>query len=100
MSTSHTFPAVKERRCDTLPHELLSLKKNTSWSWGKMNREFHRVMGHEGPCRYTLFRYAMGMVKRRNVVTERYVREATHRVTVQLAPRELSEGGDMTMPLV
>ncbi len=56
-----------------------------------MNREFHRVMGHEGPSHTTLFRYALGMVKQRNVVTERYVREATHKVTVQLTQKELSE---------
>ena len=76
---------------ETLPKKLLSLKKKTSWSWGKMKREFHRVMDHEGPSHTTLFRYAMRMVKQRNVVTERYVREATHKVTVQLTQKELSE---------
>jgi len=51
-----------------------------------MCREIHRVMGEEGPSHTTLLRYASGHVKRRNVVTERYVREAIHKIT-----RELSE---------
>ena len=41
-----------------LTKELLNLKKKTSWSWERMCREFHRVMGHEGPTHTTLFRYA------------------------------------------
>ena len=69
-----------------LPKELLSLKKKTSWSWEKMCREFHRVMGAEGPSHTTLFRYALGKVQRRNVLTERYVREAIRKIT-----REQSE---------
>ncbi len=56
-----------------------------------MCREFHRVMGEEGPSHTTLFRYAMGKVKRRNVLTERYVREAIQKVTVELVQKELSE---------
>ncbi len=68
----------------TLSKELLSLKKQTSWSWERMCREFHRVMGHEGPSHTTLFRYATGKVKRPNVVTEHYVREAIHKITVEL----------------
>jgi len=51
-----------------------------------MSREFHRVMGQQGPSHTTLLRYSTGNVKRRNVVTEQYVREATHKIT-----RELSE---------
>ncbi len=49
-----------------------------------MCREFHRVMGEEGPSHTTLFRYATGRVRRRNVLTERYVKEAIDRVTVEL----------------
>ncbi len=49
-----------------------------------MCREFHRVMGQEGPAHTTLFRYAVGKVQRRNVLTERYVKEAIDRVTVEL----------------
>ena len=56
-----------------------------------MCREFHRVMGVEGPSHTTLFRYATGKAKRRNVLTERYVREAIHKVTVELIQKELSE---------
>ncbi len=67
-----------------LPKQLLSLKKKTSWSWERMCREFHRVMGEEGPSHTTLFRYATGRVRRRNVLTERYVKEAIDRVTVEL----------------
>ncbi len=70
-------------REETLRKQLLSLKKKTSWSWERMARELHRVMGHEGPSDTTLFRYAIGNVKRRNVVTEQYVREAIHKVTVE-----------------
>jgi len=66
---------------ETLPKQLLSLKKKTSWSWERMCREMHRVMGEEGPTHTTLFRYASGRVKRPTVVTERYVREAIHKVT-------------------
>ncbi len=67
----------------TLPKQLLRLKAKTSWSWEKMCRQFHRVMGEEGPSHTTLFRYATGKVRRRNVLTERYVKEAIDRVTVE-----------------
>ena len=52
-----------------------------------MCREFHRVMGEEGPSHTTLFRYASGRVKRPNVVTERYVREALQKLTVELSKK-------------
>ena len=74
-----------------LQKQLLSLKKKTSWSWERMCREFHRVMGEEGPSHTTLFRYATGRVRRRNVLTERYVKEAIDRVTVELAKKKPSE---------
>ncbi len=74
-----------------LPKQLLSLKKKTSWSWERMCREFHRVMGEEGPSHTTLFRYATGKVRRRNVLTERYVEEAIDRIAVELAQKELNE---------
>jgi hypothetical protein len=50
-----------------------------------MAREFHRVMGHEGPTHTTLFRYASGRVKQPNVVTERYVRQALEKLSAELA---------------
>ena len=68
-----------------LSKQLLRLKKKTSWSWERMCREFHRVMGQEGPTHTTLFRYASGRVKRPNVITERYVREAIHKLTAELS---------------
>ena len=71
-----------------LPKQLLSLKAKTSWSWERVCREFHRVMAHEGPSHTTLFRYASGKVKRPNVVTERYVREAIHKLTVELSQKK------------
>ena len=74
-----------------LPKQLLSLRKKTAWSWERMCREFHRVMGEEGPSHTTLFRYASERVRRRNVLTERYVKEAIDRVTVELARNKLSE---------
>jgi len=75
---------VKEK---TLSKQLLSLKKKTSWSWERMCREMHRVMGEEGPTHTTLFRYASGRVKRPHVVVERYVREAIHKVTAELSKK-------------
>ncbi len=74
-------PTVKEK---ALPKQLLGLKAKTSWSWERMCREFHRVMGEEGPSHTTLFRYAKGKGKRPHVVTERYVREAIQKITAEL----------------
>jgi len=76
---------VKEK---TLSKQLLSLKKKTSWSWERMCREFHRVMGYEGPSHATLFRHASGKVKRPNVVIERYVLQAIEKVTAELSQKE------------
>jgi hypothetical protein len=76
---------VKEQ---PLSKQLLRLKKKMSWSWERLCYEFHRVMGEEGgeegPSHTTLFRYASGKVKRPNVITERYVRQALHKLTVEL----------------
>jgi len=74
-------------REETVSKQLLSLRKKTSWSWERMCREFHRVMAHEGPSNTTLFRYASGRVRRPNVVTERYVREAIHKITAELSQK-------------
>ncbi len=71
-----------------LGKQLLRLKKKTSWSWERMCREFHRVMGQEGPTHTTLFRYASGRVKRPNVITARYVQEAMDKVTAELSQKE------------
>lgn len=87
MKTKKTTPPKEE----PTPKKLLKLKKKTAWSWERMCREFHRVMGEEGPSHTTLFRYAVGKVKRRNVLTERYVREAIQKISVELIKRELSE---------
>ncbi len=76
---------VKE---EALSKQLLLLKAKTSWSWERMCREFHRVMGEEGTSHTTLFRYASGRVKRPNVVTERYVREAIHKLTVEFSQKQ------------
>jgi len=70
-----------------LRKQLLSLKAKTSWSWERMCREFHRVMAHEGPSHTTLFRYASGRVKRPNVITERYVREAIEKLAVEFSQK-------------
>ncbi len=72
----------------TLPKQLLRLRAKTSWSWEKMCREFHRVMGTDGPSHTTLFRYAGGKVKRPNVLTERYVQEAIRKITVELGQKK------------
>ena len=73
----------KNKSGETLSKQLLSLKKQTSWSWERMCREFHQVMGEEGPSHTTLFRYATGKTKRPNVIIERYVREAIKKVTAE-----------------
>jgi len=52
-----------------------------------MCREFHRVMGEEGPAHTTLFRYASGKVKQPNVVTEQYVRKAIPKLTAELSQK-------------
>ena len=77
-------PTVKEK---PLPKQLLSLKAKTSWSWERMCREFHRVMGEEGPSHTTLFRYASGRVKRPNVLVERYVQQAIDKLTVEFSQK-------------
>jgi len=74
-----------EPRKGALPKQLLSLKKKTSWSWERMCREIHRVMGEEGPSHTTLFRYASGKTKRPNVLVRRYVQQAIEKLTVELA---------------
>ena len=72
-------------REETLSKQLLSLKKKTSWSWERMCREMHRVMGEEGPSHTTLFRYASGRVKRPNVLVEHYVQQAIDKLTAELS---------------
>ncbi len=74
-------------REEPLSKQLLRLKKKTSWSWERMCREMHRVMGEEGPTHTTLFRYASGRVKRPNVLVEQYVRQAIDKVTAELSRR-------------
>ncbi len=71
-----------------LSKQLLSLKAKTAWSWERMCRELHRVMGEEGPSHTTLFRYAKGKGKRPHVVIERYVRAAIDKVTVELNKKQ------------
>ena len=77
----------KNKSGETLPKQLLSLKKQTSWSWERMCREFHRVMGHEGPSHTTLYRDAKGKGKRQHVITERWVREAIQKATTELSKK-------------
>ncbi len=72
---------VKEK---ALSKQLLCLKAKTSWSWERMCREFHRVMGEEGPSHTTLFRYASGRIKRPNVLVERYVQQAMDKLIAEL----------------
>lgn len=84
-------PKKTLKKEESTPKKLLKLKKKTSWSWERMCREFHRVMGEEGPSHTTLFRYAEGKVQRRNVLTERYVRTAIQRINVEFIQQELRE---------
>ncbi len=64
-----------------------------------MCRELHRVMGQEGPSHTTLFRYAIGKVRRRNVLTERYVKEAIDKVTAELMKQKGSDNGARKEPV-
>ncbi len=69
-----------------LSKQLLRLKKKTSWSWERMRREVHRVMGNQGPSHATLFRYAKGKRNERPyAVTERYLLQAIEKVTAELS---------------
>ncbi len=70
-----------------LSKQLLSLKKKTSWSWEKMCREFHRVMGEEGPTHTTLFRHASGKTKRPHVLVEHYLQQAIDKLTAELSQK-------------
>jgi len=70
---------------EPLSKQLLRLKKKTSWSWERMCREMHRVMGEEGPTHTTLFRQASGKTKRPNVLVERYVQQAIDKLTAELS---------------
>jgi len=80
------LPTVRK---DPLSKELLRLKKKTSWSWERMCREMHRVMGEEGPSHTTLFRYAKGKGnKRPHAVTERYVQQAIDKLTAELSRKQ------------
>ena len=79
------FPTVRE---EPLPKQLLRLKAKMSWSWERMCRELHRVMGEEGPSHTTLYRYASGKVKQPNILVERYVQQAIHKLTVELAEKQ------------
>ena len=78
----------KNKSGETLSKQLLRLKKQTAWSWERLGREFHRVMGHEGPSDTTLYRYAKGKGnKRPHAVTERYVQQAIQKVTAELSKK-------------
>ncbi len=78
---------MKKNNSGPIPKQLLSLKAKTSWSWERMCREIHRVMGEEGPSHTTLFRYASGRVKRPNVLVERYVQQAIDKLTVEFSQK-------------
>ena len=73
---------------ETISRELLNLREKTSWTWARIYREFHRVMGYEGPSHTSLFRYATGKVKRPNILAVRYVQEAIHRITVEFSQKD------------
>lgn len=71
------MPWEKPRvKADQVQRQLLALKKRTRWSWERMCREMHRVLEEEGPSHTTLFRYASGAVRRRNKLTERWIKAA------------------------
>ena len=61
------------RKAKPIRNQLLRLKERTGWSWERICRELHRIMGEEGPCHTTLFRYGEGQVNRPNVIVERWI---------------------------
>ena len=74
-----------------LKGELLDLKEKTSWSWERRSHEFERVMNERGPSNTTLFRYATGRVKRRNLIVERYVQDAIRLLVVERVEQKLEQ---------
>jgi len=62
---------------------LLKLHKRTKWSWERMCREMHRVMGIEGPSHTTLYRYAAQKVNRPNALTLRYIESAIDKIEIE-----------------
>lgn len=64
--------------------KLNRLKRKTKWSWERMCREIHRVMGEEGPSHTTLFRYASRKIRRPNKLTEKYIIEGVDKVLKEL----------------
>ena len=74
-----------------LKGELLDLKEKTSWSWERMSHEFERIMNERGPSNTTLFRYATGRVKRRNLIVERYVQDAIRLLVVERVEQKLEQ---------
>jgi len=61
----------------------LTLKKKTGWSWERMCRQMHMVMGTEGPSHTTLFRYTDGTILRPNKLTERWIEQAVVKLEKQ-----------------
>jgi len=55
--------------------DLLRLKKKTGWSWERMCREFHRVIGYEGVVHTTLWRVSKSGKPRFNPLTIRFIRK-------------------------
>jgi len=56
--------------------DLLKMKKKTGWSWEKMCREFHRVVGHEGVSHTTLWRVSKQRGKPRgHSLAMRFIRQ-------------------------
>jgi len=56
--------------------DLLKLKKKTGWSWERMCREFHRVVGYEGVAHTTLWRVARARGKpSHHALAMRFIRE-------------------------
>ena len=60
--------------------KLLKVKKKNKWSWERMCRELHAVMGTEGPSHTTLFRYATGAISRPNVVVQKWVEQGLEKL--------------------
>jgi len=74
--TTHEIGEQMKINRKKLRADLLRLKKKKGWSWERMCREFHRVIGYEGVVHTTLWRVskARGKPQHHNLAM-RFIRE-------------------------
>jgi len=70
-----------------LKTDLNRLKRRTKWSWERMCRELHKVMGEEGCSHTTLWRMANGKIKRPHKLVQRFIKEGINKVNLALSSK-------------